>query len=169
MLIQTLRSRWFAALVHAGLWLLFGLAVAALGGRAPRYIEVVTVSAAYPDPIPVVRIRGLFGPPAPLTSLEATNLVDPFFTKHFMPPVLPPPTTRKVQLTYHGFFETADGPKVALVQVGDAMVPATLGAKAVANLLVADITWQALKLTNSAAQAYALPLNGTTEVEVPIQ
>ena len=168
MLTPALRSRWFAALVHAGLWGLLALTLAALGGRAPRFGEATTHAPPLPDPIPTARIQKLFGAAAPSLSLAATNLANPFFTRHFQPPVVLPPTTRKVELTYHGFFNAADGPKTALVKVDEALTPVVAGGKAVANLFVADVSWQLLILTNAAGQTNLLPLSAKKLVEVPI-
>lgn len=169
MLIQTLRSRWFAGLIHIGLWFLVVLALAGLGGRGPKFAETTTPSPSPRSPIPIERIQTLFDAGIALRSLNATNLVSPFFTRHFMPPVLPPPTTRKVELTYRGFYQASDGPMNAMLSVGDALVVGPPGYKAVANLFIADITWQALTLTNPAAQTNLLKLSTKKEVEVPIQ
>jgi hypothetical protein len=169
MLTQTLRSRWLAVLMHAGLWVLLLLAFTGLGGRGPRFSEAGAYAARLRSPIPVERIRTLFEPGTAPQGPNTTNLASAFFTRHFMPPVLPPPTTRKVELTYRGFYQTAEGPKIALLNVGDTLVTGAPGAKAVANLFIADITWQALTLTNPAAQTNLLQLSTKKEVEVPIQ
>lgn len=168
MLTQTLRSRWFAVLVHAGLWGLLVLALASLGGRGPRFAEATTYSGPLHNPIPVERIQTLFEAGTEAPRLNATNRMNPFFTRYFLPPVLPAPTTRKVELTYHGFYQTADGPKTVMLSVGDVLVVGGPGAQAVANLFIADITWQTLTLTNPAAQTNLLPLSTKKAVEVPI-
>jgi hypothetical protein len=165
---QSLRSRWFAALIHGGLWLLLVLALAALGGRAPIFSAATVPAAPSPDPIPTGIIQRLFGARMPYGTLHDTNLASPFFTRHFEPPVVPPPTTRKVELTYHGFFQTTDGPITAMLKVGDILMPLTLGATAVADLRVADISFATLTLTNAAAQTNALPVNLKRAVDVPI-
>ena len=168
MLTPALRSRWFAVLVHAGLWGLLVLTLAALGGRAPRFSEAITHAPPPPDLIPTLRIQKLFSAVAPSLSLSDTNLANPFFTRHFLPPVVPPPTTRKVELTYHGFYNTTDGPKTALVKVDEALTPVAAGGKAVANLFVAEVSWQLLILTNAAGQTNLLPLSTKKVFEVPI-
>lgn len=169
MLTQTLRSRWFATLVHAGLWALLVLALASRGGRGPRFGEASSFSGPLRNPVPVERIQTLFDSGAALPHLITTNFVNPFFTRYFLPPVLPAPTTRKVELTYHGFYQTAEGPMTAMLNVGDALVVGGPGAQAVGNLFIADITWQALTLTNPAAQTNVIPLSTKKEVEVPIK
>jgi hypothetical protein len=168
MLHHPLRSRWFAALVHAGLWTLLVLALAALGGRAPFFTASQTPSAPPADPIPTGIIQRLFGLRPPLATLNDTNFANPFFTRHFEPPVVPPPTTRKVELTYHGFYQTTDGPLTALVRVGDNIIPVLVGGRAVADLAIADMSVQMLTLTNAAAKTNLLPLNLKKDVDVPL-
>lgn len=168
MFTRPLRSRWFALLIHVGLWLLLLLALAALGGRAPIFSSATTLGPRSPDPVPTSIIQQLFGRPPVLATLGATNLTNPFFTRQFEPPVVPPPTTRKVELTYHGFYQTADGPLTALLKIGEEIVPVVAGARALADLYVADITWPQLVLTNAAAQTNALPLNTKKAVDVPL-
>lgn len=168
MLTRPLRSRWFAALIHVGLWLLLILALAALGGRTPRFSAATTPGAASPDPVPTGIIQRLFSARLPLDKLNATNLSNPFFTRHFEPPVVPAPTTRKVELTYHGFYQTTDGPMTALLKVGENIVPVAVGARALADLFVADISFPTLVLTNAASLTNALPLNTKKVVDVPL-
>ena len=168
MLTQTLRSRWFALGLHAALWVLLVLALGSLGGRGPRYAEAPGDTRPRLNPIPVERIRTLFDMGTALRGLTTTNGVNPFFTRYFLPPTLPKPTTRKVELTYHGYYQTTEGPPTAMLNVDDALVVGAPGAKAVANLFVAGITWQTLTLTNPAAQTNLLPLNVKKDVEVPI-
>ncbi len=168
MLDHPLRSRWFAALVHAGLWTLLLLALAALGGRAPFFSAAQAPSAPPEELIPTRIIKRLFGSLPARATLSDTNLTNPFYTRHFEPPVVPPPTTRRVELTYHGFFQTTDGPLTALVRVGENILPVVAGGRAVADLAVADITLPTLTLTNAAAKTNLLRLNLKQDVEVPL-
>ena len=167
MLNHPLRSRWFAALVHSGLWLLVVMAVATFGGRAPRFTAAQGTAAPQPDPIPTGIIQSLFARRPPVAT-GSTNLLTPFFTRYFEPPVVPPPTTRKVPLTYHGFFQTTDGPLTALVKIGEDITPVVVGGRVVADLGIAGLSWQALTLTNATAQTNLLPLNLPKQVDVPI-
>ena len=83
---------------------------------------------------------------------------------------LPPaPTTKKNELTYHGFYQSAGGAKQTMVKFGDAFLTTTLGAKLTANLFVAEASPQALTITNLANQTNTLLLNTKKEIEVPIQ
>ena len=170
--IHTLRSRWFIVSVHAGLWLLICLAAANLGGKAPPFYESESFSTP-PQPLPPVgRLAPLLGPGVWPKSVLDTNAVSPFFTRHFIPPPAPPPpapTTRKVDLTYQGFYQTADGPKQTIVKLADSYLINPPGSKLTANLFISDATMQALTLTNSASQTNILLLNTKKEIEVPIQ
>jgi len=166
---RALRSRWFAGCVHAGLWLLFCLAVANLGGRAPEVRDADAVATSVQTPAPVGGLSRLFSGGAWPASLSATNTLNPFFTRHFIPPAPPPPTTRKIEVTYLGFYQTGNGPKNTMFKLGDAFQVAPIGARIATNLLIAEATMQALTLTNLAAQTNLLPLNTKKELEVPIR
>lgn len=169
--LQLLRSRWLTWGVNLALWLLLYLAVIHTGGKTP---ELTEVSASAPPALPVVpvaRIDSLFSPAQWPTPLAHTKGLNPFFTSHFVPPAVPtppPPTTRKIDATYQGFFQTEDGPRQAIVKIGDAFVVTSVGAAVVTNQFVADATMQLLVLTN-AAQTNTLPLNVKRELEVPIK
>jgi hypothetical protein len=171
-LAQTLRSRWLVACVHAGAWLLFYLAVTGFRGKSPDYRDTTSASTPVQSPVPVARLSSLFSPGVWPAALVDTNLLNPFFTRHFIPaqtPPPPPPTTRKIELTYQGFYQPVDGSKHVIVKVADAYFTASVGAKITANVFAAEATMQALILTNPAAQTNLLLLNMKKEIEVPIQ
>lgn len=166
---NALRSRWFAACAHVGLWILLALALANLGGRVPELRDADAVSTPLQDPVPVQALAGLFSPGAGPVPLNATNTLNPFFTKHFIPQAAPPPTTRKIEVTYLGFYQTGNDSKRTLYLLGTAYEVAPVGARLATNLFIADVTMQAMTLTNLAAQTNILPLNVKKELEVPIQ
>ena len=172
MLNETLRSRPFSAGLHAGLWLLLVLALIGLGGRAPQFREAAADPSSVTTPVPVAKLEKLFSPTNwPKIAVDAGGL-NPFFTTHFIPsapPPPPPPTTRKVELTYQGFYRTADGPKQTLVRLGDALISIPVGGIVTTNLFVIDATVETLTLTNSAAQTNVLTLNTKQTVEVPLK
>ena len=94
----------------------------------------------------------------------------PFFTRYFVPPAPPPPpTTRTIEVTYQGFYQTGDGPKQTMFRLGEAFHFAPVGARIATNLFIAEVTMQAMTLTNLAAQTNILPLNVKKELVVPIQ
>jgi hypothetical protein len=166
---RTLRNRWFVVGVHAGMWLLLYLAVAALGGKSPDYRETDGVTSPPRSPVPVAGLERLFSPETWPKSLIDTNRLDPFVTRYFIPPVAPPPTTRKIEVTYQGYYQTGEGAKNTIFKLGDAFQVAPIGARIATNLFIADATMQALTLTNLAAQTNILPLNTKKEIVVPLQ
>jgi hypothetical protein len=166
---HTLGSRWFVASVHAGLWLLLYLALTSLGGKAPVFRDAEAVAAPPQSFAPVARLEGLFSPGAQPGSLIVTNELNPFFTRYFVPPTPPPPTTRKIEVTYQGFYQSGDGPKHTIFKLDDSFTVAPIGAKIAPDLFVAEATMQALTLTNLAAQTNIVPLNAKKEIMVPIR
>jgi hypothetical protein len=166
-----LRSRSFVILVHLGLWLLFFLALTGLGGKSTGLSEIHSPSASPRSLLPAARLKGLFaGNPWPIIPAQ-TNFLNPFFTWHFNPdqPPSTPPTTRDIELIYLGFYQTADGPKHAMVKLGDAILAAQVGSNVTANLFAADASGTSLTLTNPAGQTNLLPLNAKTQMKVPIK
>jgi hypothetical protein len=171
-LTQTLRSGWLVVCLHVGIWVLIYLAAANLGGKAPDLHESDSFSTPPSRLPPVAKLSHLFATGVWPKSVLETNAVDPFFTRHFIPPPPPSPpapTTRKIDLTYQGFFQTADAPKQTILKMGDVFLITPLGAKVTANLFVSDVTAQTLTLTNLSNQTNVLTLNTKKEIEVPIQ
>jgi hypothetical protein len=166
---KAMRSRWLAVSVHAGLWLVLYLALTHLGGKAFDSREADSGVAPAPCPVPVARLNGLFSLGGWPKALGGTNGLNPFATRHFIPQQAPPPTTRKIEVTYQGFYQAGDGPKQAIFKLGEAFVTAPIGAKVATNLFVAAATMQELTLTNQAAQTNLVPLNVKKAIEVPIQ
>jgi hypothetical protein len=166
---RALGNQWFTICVHAALWLLVYLAVVNLRGKAPEYRDAETVAGAPHSPVPVAALERLFSPGAWSKSLVETNRLNPFVTSYFIPKAPPPPTTRKIEVTYQGFYQTGDGPKQTIFKLGDSFVVSPIGARIATNLVIADATMQVLILTNLTAQTNILPLNVKQELVVPIQ
>jgi hypothetical protein len=166
---RVLRSRWFAGCVHACLWLLLYLAVLRLAGKAFDYREADSAGPPPRDPVPVAGLGRLFAPDIWPKTLGGTNMLNPFFTRHFIPQQAPPPTTRTIEVTYQGFYQAGDGPKHVIFRLSDAFTDAPIGAKVAPTLFVADANMQALTLTNTSAQTNIVPLNVKKEIVVPIQ
>ncbi len=170
--LQILKSRWLAGCLHLGLWLLFFLVLTRLGGRTPVFHEREAFSTPPQSPAPVARLEPLFAPGAWPVSLARSNAPDPFFTRHFTPAPAPPPpspTTRKIELTYLGFYLSGDSPKQAVVRFADSFIVTPIGARVLSNLFVAQATMQTLTLTNPSAQTNILTVNMKKEIEVPIR
>ncbi len=170
MLGETVRSRWFSVSVHAALWLLLLLIVLRLGGTHPRFNESRPNPATVVAPAPVARLEHLFVA-RPATPAASLNLQNPFDTTYFIPHATPPPapTTRKIQLTYRGFYQTANQPKHALVLYDNTHISVAVGSSVVTNLFVAQVTATSLTLTNALAQTNVLTLNTRKEIEIPLR
>ena len=170
-LLQTLRSRRFVICVHAGLWFLLYLGAVRFGGKGPMFRDATAVSAPAQSPVPVAKLESLFSPGVWPRTVADTNLANPFFTRYFIPQAAPPPpapTTRKVEITYLGFYQS-DGPRHAMLKLADEFVARSVGAHVSTNWFVGEVTFRTLTLTNLAAQTTLLPLNEKKEIEVPIQ
>ncbi len=171
LLVQIVRSRWFAVGVHAGLWLLLFLAATRFGAKAPALRDTVPLSAPAQSPAPVSKLERLFSPGIWPRIIADTNTTSVFFTRHFIPqpaPIPPPPTTRKIDITYLGFYQTDAHPRQVMVKLADALVDKPIGARVSTNWFFAEATVQALTLTNVAGQTTLLPLNAKKEIEVPV-
>ena len=167
---KALRSRWVVVGLHACLWLLLYLAVTNLRGKAPDFREADATGNAAQSPAPVGGLERLFSPDVWPASLIDTNTLNPFFTRYFAPPSLPPPTTRTIEVTYQGFYQAGDSLKQTIFKLGDAYSVAPVGAKIATELFIADATMQVLTLTNHAAQTnVVVPLNAKREIIVPIK
>jgi len=166
---KTLRNRWFVVGVHAGLWLLLYLTVTHLGGKAPDFHVADTAPNPLQSPAPVAGLEGLFSPAVWPKSLNETNMLNSFFTGYFVPPTPPPPTTRKIQVTYQGFYQSGAGLKQTIFKLDEAYRVAPIGTRITNDLYIADATIHVLTLTNLASQTNIVPLNSKKEVTIPIQ
>ena len=151
------------ACVHAGLWLLLYLAITNFGRKAPDFRDADAVANPPQGSVPVAGLERLFSPGIWPQSLIDTNRLNPFST-----PAPPPSTTRKIEVTYQGFYQTGDAPKHIIFKLGDAFKVATVGARIATNIFIAEATMQAMILTNLSAQTNILPLNTKKEIVVPI-
>ena len=166
----TLRSRWFVICMHASLWLLVYLALTNLGGKVPDLRDADAVTTLPQNPVPVAGLERLLSTESWPKSLTDTNRLNPFFTPYFIPPAPPPPpTTRKIDVTYQGFYQTGADSKHVIYKLGETFLVAPIGARIATNIFIAEVTMQALTLTNLAAQTNILPLNVKQEIVVPIQ
>ena len=166
---KTLRNRWFIGGVHIALWLLLYLAVTRVGGKAPDLRDAEAVGNAPQSPVPVAGLEGLFSPGVWPKSLTSTNMLDPFYTPHFIPAAAPPPTTRIIEVTYRGFSQVGDGPRQTTFKLGEANFVAPIGARITADVFIAGATVQAMTLTNLTGQTNIVPLNVKKDIVVPIQ
>jgi hypothetical protein len=179
-LSETLRSRWFSICLHVGLWVLLLLVIigGGMGAHEHPFHEAAANPAAVATPVPVVQLERLLAPasypkrvgdPATLSLFTTTYFVPPVKPTPPPPPPPPPPTTWKVELTYQGYYGPGEGPRYALLRLGEKLVGIPVGGMVVTNLFVVDAALKTLTLTNTAAQTNVLNLNMKQAVEVPIQ
>lgn len=178
---ETLRSRGFSICLHVGLWVLVFMVL--YGSRPGEdklpFSATTLVSSPAAVPVPVARVMKIFGSGDVVRGNPAGTNQGFFATTYFVPrtppppppvaPPPPPPTTWKLELSYQGFYRTGDGPKFAVVRMGDKLVNIQEGAMLVTNLYVVDATMRTLMLTNSAVQTNVLALNAKQAVEVPLK
>jgi hypothetical protein len=167
---RILRSRWLAFCVHGCLWVLLYFAASGVGRKPPEYHETVSASTPSLATAPFARLEDLFSSEKNGSTINS-NLLNILVTRHFIPspsPSAPSPTTRKVEATYQGFYSTTDGPKRALVKLGEMFITAIPGSRVTTNYFVADASFQLLTLTNATAQTNVLTLNVKKELEVPL-
>jgi hypothetical protein len=166
--LQTLRSRWFAVFVHLCLWVMLYLAAAGIGGKTPDFHESDSFSAPAQSPAPVARLDQLFASDVWPKWPGETNCTSAFYTRHFIPALPAPPTVRKFELTYQGFYQSGDNPRQTMIRLGDTFLITPVGGRVISNLFVAEANLQTLTLTNPAATTNILALNQKKVVEVPL-
>lgn len=163
------RSYWMAALLIAATGLVAVLLVSDLRdapAELPRFAPAAAgavLGPTNPD------LPALFSAAALTNAVGVSTAQVPFVTTYFQPPPPPPPRkTRKVKLTYNGFFETATGQKRAYVLVNDALAVLPPGAPVVADLMISNILRTELTL-QQATQTVTIPFRGSKEMEVPAE
>ncbi|HWQ91766.1 MAG TPA: hypothetical protein VN673_08845, partial [Clostridia bacterium] len=143
MLTQSVRSRWFAFAIHASLWAILVLTLLRLGGAMPPYQESTSFTTPDSVPVPVGRLAQLFAATNWPAQPSDTNLLSPFYTRHFVPPPTPAPpppaTTRKVDVVYQGFFKTPDDTLHAMLTISNNFLIANVGHQLVTNTYVAQV------------------------------
>jgi hypothetical protein len=154
--------------VHLCLWVMLYLGAVGIGGKTPEFHESDSFSSPAESPAPVARLDQLFAPDAwPRWPGESSG-TSAFYTRHFLPAIPLPPTVRKFDLTYQGFYQSGENPKQTMIRLGDAFLITPVGGRVISNLFVAEATMQTLTLTNLAAKTNILALNQKKEVEVPL-
>jgi hypothetical protein len=173
MFVQTLRSRWLAGVIHAGLWLMLYLTVIHMSGSRTDIFEYLGPSAPPQSPAPVARLASLFAPGTFQHKFAGTNALDPFYTRNFVPPPAPapppPPTTKKIPIIYQGFYFTEAGPQKVIFKMSDLFVTIPIGAQVATNIFLSNADALSMTLTNVNGQTNILKLNKAGEIEVPIK
>ncbi len=167
MLRSVERDRWIAFALMIGLGALLVLAVRQLGVGLPEFPASTPHTPTSTAPVPVKPLANLFSADR-VPRLGADTNLSPFYTTYFLPPPPRPPTTRKVDLTYLGFVQTAAGQKRAYVQVGTNLFIGPATSNVVADLAIAEIGLRTLVLTNRASATNVLEFKTAKQVEVPV-
>ena len=166
-----MRSRGLVIISHLCLWFLLYLAIRGIGGKTPDLREAEGFSGSPQSPTPVAKIDHLFSGGIWPKNVVSTNSPTPFQTAYFIPqatPTPPPPTTRKIELTYQGFYRAGTDTASVMVKMGDSFLVAGVGKKLTANLFAAQAGVLSLLLTISGGQTNLLLLNTKKEIEVPL-
>jgi hypothetical protein len=168
MLRGTNRDYWVAIALLVALLGLVALVLRDYGVGLPEFPSSTTRSSPILQPLSTNEFARLF-PTDPGKELrQDSGQSSPFFTAHFQPPKPKPPTTRKVNMTYLGLLESADGRRRAFLRIDDDMWSGSLGEVIIADLAVAAMDLRTLALTNSAAETNLLQFKVSKAVEVPI-
>jgi hypothetical protein len=153
--------------------LLLALLIAATrdaGSHFPNLPRFQNRAGSVSNAIPIAKAEELYSISTFKQLVPSTNAASPFYTTYFQPqPPVKAPTTRKIELTYQGYYQNAGGLKQAFVKVGDKVSIGAVGAKITGDLAVAEISNRLLTLKNSASQTNVLEFNKKKEVEIPAQ
>ncbi len=161
------RQFWFAIATLAGLATLLSLTLLGLGGRVPDLRPLGGEGRVTPEWPSPAQVGDWFSVGELARAVRQTNAINPFFTRHFQPP--PPPSTRRVTLTYQGSLESSDGKVRAFVLVDTNTLALAAGAVVVADHAVKSIALRTLILTNAAGQTNVLEFSVPKPLEVPIK
>jgi hypothetical protein len=163
---------WAMVPASAVLLALLGLSLLRLG-PAGEGNERLFRTAPLPPPHPAAdQTRRYFDWPLAREWVPLTNHRNPFFTLAIQPPpppraAAPPPATRKVDVTYKGYFETSAGTRRALVQVAETQVLGGYSDPIVADFAAHEIELRHLTLTNAGGQTVRLEFAKPQSLEIP--
>jgi hypothetical protein len=159
------RSLWISLVLLGGLAVIVLAVPSQLGGRLPELRPLPRTNEPPHEWFAEIHAGDWFSTNALRRLVTATNAVNPFFTRFFLPPL--PPPTKRVDLLYQGCFESSEGIRKAYVRLGDQLLVLTNGAKLVADRVVKEIGLGELVLTNGAGATNLASFNVKTNLEVP--
>lgn len=162
-----LKSNWSPLSVLGVLLLLLGLVLSNVGGTVINFPDHQRLTQSDTVLTRASKMATLFENNGLAALLSVTN-GNPFYTTYYQPPPEPkPPPTKKVELVYHGFYQTADGKKLAFVHVADRVVVAPAGTEVAAGFTITEIEFESVKLTNSVGTTTLLPFKTKKQLEIP--
>lgn len=156
-----------AVVTLAGLVALLVLTLFGLGGRVPDLPPLGGQGRATPEWPSPAQVGDWFNVAELTRAVRQTNAINPFFTLHFQPP--PPPSTRKVTLTYQGSLRGSEDQVRAFVLVDTNTHVLATGSNVVADHFVKSIALRTLILTNAASQTNVLEFGVPKSLEIPIK
>jgi hypothetical protein len=168
MLRTTNRDYWVAMGLLAVLVVLLALVVREYGVGLPEFPTAPARAERLVSAISAEDFERLFRPEYVKDSSQDAKLQSPFFTTHFQPPKPKPPTTRKVDMTYLGLLQSAEGQRQVFLRIDTETRIVMPGESVIADLAVAEVDLRTLTLTNNATESILLPFNVSKPVEVPI-
>lgn len=174
MLNSFVNNRLLVGVLSLGLLVLLVVAIGDLGWSLPKSPRRQDLLSPIEELVSVSKIEAVFSSNAFAQIVPPTNLLNPFYTTRFIPPAvpsappLPKPTTRKIELTYQGFYQVADGVKQAFMKMGENVLVGPAGTHVANPWAVQDISLRTLTLTNNVAQTNVLEINQKKEFEIPL-
>jgi hypothetical protein len=132
------------------------------GARPQRHVPAAPVST-------FESTRALFTLSAIPGRGTDTNSPHPFFTTYFQPAPQPPKTTRRVEVSYQGFFQTPEGERHAYVLADTNLIVVPTGGRILGNLSVTTIDRPSVTLAIGDTQSTLLPFRAKTNVVVTFE
>ncbi len=153
---------------------LLGLSLLRLGADHDPEFSSRPSTRTFPRHPAADQTRAVFSAPGQFRWIPLTNHQNPFFTLAIRPPppdapAPPPPATRKVDVTYRGFFQTSAGVRRAVLTVADRQILAGTGDPIVADYSAVEIDLRHLTATNAAGQTIRFDFARPVAVEIPAQ
>ena len=162
------KDRWLAVLFLVGILSLIVLVLAQYRIGLPEFPEASAGRTPRTSGVPVDRIQALFATPSTNPGTLLADEANPFYTTFFAPKPAAPPATRKIALTYQGFYETANGERRAFMKSDEALLVGGVESNVIGNLVIEDIQLRTLRLRGGTAGSNVLEFNAAREIEIPL-
>jgi len=156
------------AVVVAGLLALVVVVGSGFWSPLPRRPDFKRHAARMYEVVPIEKVETVFSRANLKEMVMPTNLLSPFYTEFYKPPpAANPPATKTVEVVYQGSYESANGRKLAFVNVGGKSVTVPAGSGILDGWSVKEIGLKMLILTNAAGESIALEFRGTNQIKIP--
>lgn len=156
------------AVVVAGLLALVVVVVSGFRSPLPRRPDFKRHATRMYEVVPIETVEVVFSAANLMEMVLPTNLLSPFYTKYYQPPPpAKPPATKTVEVAYQGSYESADGGKLAFVNVGGKPLTVPAGSGILAGWFVYEIGLKTLTLTNAAGESAVVEFRGKKQMKIP--